>query len=242
MCRPQTDDRKPKKIPLNAANSPRRSSRPLWRRINHKAVYQVEFDSSELVAKRIHALDKHLKVAAMQYVVQAGTQRDALEADDLTSGAGFDVSSTATHTATVSAASQVRYDLLGEITEKLSSPVVLRRQSSAESPGDVRQVPAQSGPVHHRGRPAHQRAEGNRDRRAPDLRCASKTGLDTAIFTENQTKQDLTHAGNKLTVTSTTTSSQIPRSSGKFVTELDTPVEEVAVYAKLPRDSSSRPP
>ena len=86
-----TDDRKPKKIPLNEANFARKEFQALWGRINHRAVYQVEFDSGELIRKAIGHLDKHLNVAALQYVVQAGQQREQLEADDLTSGAGFAV-------------------------------------------------------------------------------------------------------------------------------------------------------
>jgi len=57
---------------------------------------------------------------------------------------------------------------------------------------------------------------------------------DSAIFTENQTRQDLTHAGGKLNkhiYDYVVTDSKIERA---FVTELDTS-QEVAVYAKLPR-------
>jgi type III restriction enzyme len=112
------DNRKPKKIPLNEANFSKKEFQALWSRINHKAVYQVEFDSKELVCKCVAVLDTHLNVAAMQYIVQAGEQRESLEAGDLTAGAVFNVSSTQTHTETVTASSQVKYDLLGEISEK----------------------------------------------------------------------------------------------------------------------------
>ena len=67
-----------------------------------------------------------------------------LEADDLADGAGFNVSSTATYTETASAASEVKYDLLGEIAEKTQ----LTRRTVRSDPrqghaGDVRQVPAE---------------------------------------------------------------------------------------------------
>lgn len=58
--------------------------------------------------------------------------------------------------------------------------------------------------------------------------------FDSAIFTANQTKQDLTHAGGKLTkhiYDYAVTDSKIERA---FINELDTSTE-VAVYAKLPR-------
>ena len=57
---------------------------------------------------------------------------------------------------------------------------------------------------------------------------------DTAIFTENQTKQDFTKAGEKLKkhiYDYVVTDSKVERN---FVTELDTSTE-VVVYAKLPR-------
>ena len=115
---PTTDGRKPKKIPLNQANFARKEFQELWGRINHRAVYQVEFDSDELIQKAIRHLDTHLHVAALQYEVKAGQQREELDVEGLTRGDGFAVQAMQTHTATVSASSQVKYDLLGEIAEK----------------------------------------------------------------------------------------------------------------------------
>jgi len=96
----------------------RRSSSSCGAASTHKSVYQVEFDSDELIGKCVTELDAHLKVAAMQYVVQKGQQKAEMDADDLAGGAGFDVVSTSTQVDTTTASSQVKYDLLGEITEK----------------------------------------------------------------------------------------------------------------------------
>ncbi|WP_427004465.1 type III restriction-modification system endonuclease [Pseudarthrobacter sp. H2] len=228
------DDRKPKKIPLNEANFAKKEFQALWGRINHKAVYQVEFDSQELIRKCIAVLDKHLNVAAMQYVVQAGEQRESLEAGDLTSGAGFKVSSTQTHTEAVTAGSQVKYDLLGEITEKTH---LIRRTVAAilrgVAPGTFakfRLNPEQF--ITEAARLINeQKATVIVEHLAYD---ALEDRFDSTIFTENQTKQDLTHAGSKLTkhiYDYVVTDSNIERA---FVTELDTS-KEVAVFAKLPR-------
>ena len=229
-----TDDRKPKKIPLNEANFAKKEFQALWGRINHKAIYQVEFDSAELMSKSARALDAHLNVAAMQYVVQSGQQRDSLEADDLSSGAGFNIGSTSTHTETVSAGSRVKYDLLGEITEKTQ----LTRRTAAAILGGVtpstfakfKQNPEQF--ITEAARLINeQKATVIVESLAYD---ALEDRFETAIFTENQTKQDLTHAGDKLTkhiYDYVVTDSKVERS---FVTELDTS-KEVAVYAKLPR-------
>ncbi len=229
-----TNDRKPKKIPLNESNFAKKEFQALWSRINHKAVYQVEFDSTELVAKCIRAFDTHLNVAAMQYVIQAGTQRDSLDAEDLTSGTGFQIASTQTQNETLSAGSQVKYDLLGEITEKTR----LTRRTAAAILGGVRPTTF----AKFRLNPEQFITEAARltnEQKATVIvehltYDALEDRFDTAIFTENQTRQDLTQAGPQLTkhiYDYVVTDSSIERD---FVADLDTSTE-VAVYAKLPR-------
>ena len=229
-----TDDRKPKKIPLNEANFAKKEFQELWGRINHKAVYQVEFDSDELVRKSIGHLDKHLNVAAMQYVVQAGQQRDTLEVHDLASGSGFAVSTTRTHTETVSVGSQVKYDLLGEITEKTKltrrTVAAILRGIAPGTFGKFRLNPEQF--ITEAARLINeQKATVIVEHLAYDT---LEDRFDSAIFTENQTAQDFSKAGDKLkkhVYDFVVTDSKIERA---FVTELDTSTE-VAVYAKLPR-------
>lgn len=229
-----TDDRKPKRIPLNEANFARKEFQALWGRINHRAVYQVEFDSDELIRNAVGHLDKHLNVATLQYVVQAGQQREQLEAGDLTSGSSFAVQTTQTHTETVSAGSQVKYDLLGEITEKTQ---LTRRTVAAilrgVTPGTFakfRLNPEQF--ITEAARLINeQKATVIVEHLAYDV---LEERFDSAIFTENQTAQDFSKAGSKLkkhVYDYVVTDSKIERD---FVTELDTS-HEVAVYAKLPR-------
>lgn len=228
------DARKPKKIPLNEANFAKKEFQALWSRINHKAVYQVEFDSAELIGKAVAHLDKHLNVASLQYVVQAGEQRESLDAEDLSGGSGFTVSSTATHTETVSGGSQVKYDLLGEITEKTK---LTRRTAGAILRGIRPDTFAK-----FRRNPEQFITEAARlinEQKATVIvehltYDALDDRFDSAIFTENQTAQDFSKAGGKLkkhVYDYVVTDSKIER---EFVTELDTS-KEVAVYAKLPR-------
>lgn len=228
------DGRKPKKIPLNEANFAKKEFQALWRRINHKAVYQVEFDSDELVRKCVQALDTHLNVAAMQYVLIEGQQKDALDAEDLTNTAGFDQTRTRTHTETVTAGSQVKYDLLGEITEKTQ----LTRRTVAAILGGV--TPATF--AKFRLNPEQFITETarlvNEQKATVIVEHLTYDTLDdqfdSAIFTENQTKQDFAQAGDKLNkhiYDYVVTDSKVERD---FVNEIDTS-DEVAVYAKLPR-------
>ncbi len=229
-----TDGRKPKRIPLNEENFAKKEFKELWARINHKAVYQVEFDSTELIGKCVTALDAHLNVAAMQYVVQSGQQRAALDADELAAGEGFAVSSTSTHTETVSASSQVKYDLLGEITEKTQ----LTRRTAGAILSRIKPTTF----AKYRQNPEQFIAEAarliNEQKAAVVIEHLTYDTLaerhDTAIFTENQTKQDFTKVGEKLKkhiYDYVVTDSKVERA---FVTELDTS-NEVVVYAKLPR-------
>jgi type III restriction enzyme len=229
-----TDGRKPKVIPLNKKNFERKEFQELWGRINHKAVYQVEFDSQELTAKCVKALDSHLHVNAMQYVVQKGEQLAQLDVEDLANGAGFAVKSTKTHNETMTASSQVKYDVLGEMTEKTQ---LTRRTAAAilsgVQPGTFglyRQNPEQF--ITECARLINeQKATVIVEHLTYDTR---EDTYDTAIFTENQTKQDFAKAGEKLKhhiYDYVVTDSKIERA---FVTDLDTS-EEVVVYAKLPR-------
>ena len=230
-----TNDRKPKKIPLNDANFKKKEFQELWSRINHKAVYQVEFDSAELVCKCVASLDTHLNVAAMQYVIQAGKQRESLDADDLASGgSGFDVSTTSAQTEQVSAGSQVKYDLLGEITEKTQ---LTRRTASAilRAISPVTFAKFRLNPEHFISEAARLINEQKATVIVEHLEYdALEDRFDTAIFTENQSTQDFSKVGEKLkkhVYDYVVTDSKVERD---FVAQLDTSAE-VAVYAKLPR-------
>jgi len=229
-----TDGRKPKTIPLNQANFARKEFQELWSRINHKAVYQVEFDSAELVRKCIQELDQHLVVSPVQYVVERGSLATEAEAEDIRSGSAFKTSAKETHTSVVSAGSTVKYDLLGEITEKTQ----LTRRTAAAILGGVhpstfakfRQNPEQF--ITQAARLINeQKATVIVEHLTYDM---LEDRFEAAIFTENQTKQDFANAGEKLTkhiYDYVVTDSKIER---KFVTDLDMS-KEVAVYAKLPR-------
>ncbi|RKR89934.1 type III restriction enzyme [Micromonospora pisi] len=229
-----TDGRKPKKIPFNEANFKKREFQELWGRINHKAVYQVEFDSEELIKNCIRTLDKSLNVTVMQYLVEAGKQVVDLEVEHLEAGTGFKVSETKVEHSAVSAASIVKYDLLGEIAEKTQ---LTRRTCAAIltgiNPGTFtkfKQNPEQF--ITEASRLI------NEQKATVIVEHLSYNPLDnrydSSIFTENQTAQDLSKAGDKLKKSVyeyVITDSKVERS---FVEKLDVS-DEVVVYSKVPR-------
>jgi type III restriction enzyme len=74
----------------------------------------VAFDSDVLVRACVKALNDHLKVDALRYLVQQGEQRAPGPGDR----PGFTATLTSTHVPTAQVPSQVPYDLLGEISAK----------------------------------------------------------------------------------------------------------------------------
>jgi len=229
-----TDGRKPKKIPLNEANFNKREFQELWGRINHKAVYQVDFDSRELIDNCIRVLDTSLNVTVMQYLVESGNQVVGLEVEQLEAGTGFKVSETKVEHSAVSAGSTVKYDLLGEVAEKTQ---LTRRTCAAILTGihpgtfaKFKQNPEQF--ITEAARLINeQKATAIIEHLSYD---PLDNRYDSSIFTENQTAQDLSKAGDKLhksVYEYVVTDSKVERS---FVEKLDVS-DEVVVYSKLPR-------
>ena len=228
------DDRKPKPIPLNQANFDKKEFQELWGRINHKAVYQVAFDSAELIRKCIESLDRHLVVTPLQYIVEAGQQRGSLGADDLADGKGFSVGSRSTQVESVSAGSQVKYDLLGEITDKTQ----LTRRTTATILSGVLQATF----AKYRQNPEQfitQVAKLINEQKATVIvehltYDILDDRFDSAIFTQNQTKQNLALAGKKLERHVYDYAVTDSKGERAFLEDLETR-SEISVYAKLPR-------
>ena len=110
------DDRKAKPNPLNA-NFHKKEFQELWGRINHKAIYAVQFDTKELVGKCVRTLECDLKVSPLQYHIVAGEQEDEATYDSIRSGEAFRVRETTTQTHNASIHSAVTYDLVGKLAE-----------------------------------------------------------------------------------------------------------------------------
>ena len=108
------DDRKAKTNPLND-NFHKAEFKALWNRINRKAAYTVEFETPELVAKCVKALEAELKVSPMQYTVVRGEQTEQATYDGLKQGATFKVMESSSDYHRASVHSAVKYDLIGRL-------------------------------------------------------------------------------------------------------------------------------
>jgi type III restriction enzyme len=226
------DERKVKANPLNS-NFHKKEFQELWSRINRKAAYTVHFDTAELVAKALAALDAELKVTPLQYTVQSGEQTDTASYDALKAGDTFRLQETKTDNLKTSVHSGVKYDLIG----KLAAETKLTR--------------ATIGAVLHRMRPTvfSQFRTNPEDfiRKAAQLINEQKATVivehlaynpveDTHnidIFTREKPKEDFSRGlkANRHIYDYVFTDSDTER---KFVHELDT-ATDVEVYAKLPR-------
>ncbi|MCK5682351.1 restriction endonuclease subunit R, partial [bacterium] len=198
------------------------------------AVYSVHFDSFELVGKCVQTLNNELKVTPLQYIIKRGEQAEDITYDQMKSGAGFQVSETSIESSAKSIQSAVKYDLIGKVAEN----VQLTRKTVAEILSQIKKsVFAQ-----FKTNPENFIAEASRlinEQKATviieHLSYDSMTEKhDIDIFTNEQSKQDFSNAGNPLKhhiYDYVITDSKTERT---FVDELDTS-SEVVVYAKLPR-------
>jgi len=230
------DDKQHKPNRLND-NFEKKEFKELWNRINHKAIYSVHFDSSELIDKCVAALNSELHVNPLQYTVQLGEQLDEVDSEQLKSGESVAVKKTSTESSTVSVHSAIKYDLIGKIAES----VHLTRKTVGEILCQVEE----SVFAKYRTNPEAFISEASRlinEQKATVIiehlaydSIAETHDID--IFTDGQAKQDFSKAGEPLKrhiYDYVITDSKTER---KFVRELDTS-EEVVVYAKLPRGFS----
>lgn len=111
------DDTQDNTNPINERNFNKKEFQELWNKINQKAVYTVNFESSELVKNAKNAIDKELHVKALEYTVVGGTQTDSIAYESLKSGTGFKEEEKETVSETKSVQSKVKYDLIGKVAE-----------------------------------------------------------------------------------------------------------------------------
>jgi type III restriction enzyme len=226
------DDRKAKTNPLNA-NFDKAEFKALWNRINRKAAYTVEFETPELVAKCVKALEAELKVSPMQYTIVSGEQIDTATYDGIRQGDSFKVTESTTDFHRTSAHSAVKYDLIG----RLAGETQLTRATVASVLQGINKAvfsQYRTNPEDFMQKAARlmneQKATVIVEHIAYDPTGDTHT-MD--IFTQDKAKEDFSKAvkANHHIYDYVFTDSKNERD---FVRELDASTE-VVVYAKLPR-------
>lgn len=117
---------KVKDNPLND-NFHKKEFQALWKEINHKYAYQVDFDSNELIRKAIKHIDEKLFVSELQYTATVGSQKSEMNQYEVERGASFGSVKSSTKSLRHTEVSQVKYDLIG----KIAKGTVLTRKTVA---------------------------------------------------------------------------------------------------------------
>lgn len=216
-------------------NFDKKEFQELWGRINKKAAYSVHFDSDELIKKSVSHLNANLAVTQLQFTVEAGMQRDVLDAESVKNSTSFKRTLAPTpRSANISAQSQVKYDLVGSIaaetnlTRKTTARILTTMSKGCfdqfkQNPEDF--IAKASRLINE------QKATTVIEHLTYDLTTEE---YDQNIFTEVQSNQSFSKASEPLKrhiYDYLITDSKIEK---KFAEHLEIS-NEVVVYAKLPR-------
>lgn len=90
----------------------------LWRHINARSVYMVDFDEEELICKAIAALDRGLVVPKIIITVTKGEQVEHLKKQEYLNGTGMARDEHQAYEVKASSNSSVKYDLVGKIVSE----------------------------------------------------------------------------------------------------------------------------
>ena len=89
----------------------------LWAKINAKSTYVVDFDTEELIRKAVQSLDRKLRVSKIVFKVETGTMDTIKSKEELVSGTSFVKEESASYGHTITASTNVKYDLIGKLVE-----------------------------------------------------------------------------------------------------------------------------
>lgn len=90
----------------------------LWAKINAKSTYVVDFDTEELIRKAVQSLDRKLRVSKIVFKVETGTMDTIKSKEELVSGTSFVKEKSASYGHTITASTNVKYDLIGKLVEE----------------------------------------------------------------------------------------------------------------------------
>ena len=89
----------------------------LWKRINTRTIYTVNFDTTELVQNAIDAIDKYLSVTEIRVIVGSGSLESIRDKESLQAGTAMTAGKVRTIHVNESVGDNVEYDLVGRLVE-----------------------------------------------------------------------------------------------------------------------------
>ncbi len=108
---------------INSKNLERKEFQDLWKKINRKAIYQIQIDSNKLIIDSISCVERtavergNKFVETLSYKLAESSMKDEVSFDELKSKEAFGKMTSKTENSTLSIHSQVQYDLIGNISE-----------------------------------------------------------------------------------------------------------------------------
>ena len=117
----------------------------LWKRINSKTYYEVDFETEELINRAVHGLNSSLHVTEIHIAITTGSLANIKSKEELEAGRAMQVSKKQNIKVKEAVASGVRYDLLGELVQrtglKRSTIAAILQKIKAETFGMYRKNP-----------------------------------------------------------------------------------------------------
>ena len=227
---------KVKDNPLND-NFAKKEFQALWKEINHKYAYTVEYKSEELIKKAIAHIDEKLFVSELQYTTTIGRQKSEMNEYEVERGASFTGEKTRTQTLKHAETSLIKYDLIGKIAE---GTTLTRRTVSAILQGirEDKLYMFRNNPEEFISKVIRLINEEKATMIVEHISYDTIEGeYDSTIFTAEKNTQSFDKAflAKKAIQDYVFTDGSAEKSiERKFAEDLDA-AEEVCVYAKLPR-------
>lgn len=233
------DGNRPKNT-INPDNLNRKEFQALWRRINQKSIYQIQLDSDKLIAESISEIDKVSRernnnfVQSLTYTVKTSEQKDSLDYDTLRQGDSFGQVQSNREQYSVNVQTPIRYDLIGQVASRTNLTrrtvvAVLSKINSAVFSQFKHNPEAFISEVSRIIN--EQQAKLIVQNIAYELTQERYDSND--IFVSNIPLSDTAIKANRHVWEYVETDSDIER---KFLDELEQHIDEVVVYAKLPKN------
>lgn len=99
------------------ANFMKKEFQDLWNKINIKTIYEVSFDTDELIKKAVTAIDSKLNVNKMKVRITEGSQDENISVESINSKESMKESSDKIEVINDFSLSQIKYDLIGNLTK-----------------------------------------------------------------------------------------------------------------------------
>lgn len=109
------DARKPKEANFQEEQFKKKQFQELWKRINVKTYYKVDFETADLIHKSVDAIDKHLSVTEIRMVVEEGRMEEIRDKESLEAGTAMVQEKARTYNVRETVGTGVTYDLVGRL-------------------------------------------------------------------------------------------------------------------------------